>query len=155
MKAGSCPYEMQISYAARTGRWDDSTRAHVEHCAYCREIVAVVEWMREIADKEIRGSVVPDPALILLNARIATIQAGRESALHPLTIAAAVVRSAVISMLALGLLWVWLEMRSLAAVRLTDFVPFAQPMLISAAALTVCLLALLLVRLIQPVLLED
>ena len=64
----SCPHEETVSNAARTGCWDDSTRAHVRQCAHCREIAGIAEWMGNIARVDIRDAVLPGPERVYLKA---------------------------------------------------------------------------------------
>jgi hypothetical protein len=151
----SCPCEANVSNAARTGRWDDSTKAHIEQCAHCREIAGIAEWMGHIASMDALEAFLPDPEQVYFNARVAAIQSAGESALRPLAIAELVVRIAVILALAAGILWAWFGFRSLAASWLSSYVHLPQAVWISVAALATCLIALLFTRLAQPILIEE
>jgi hypothetical protein len=151
----TCPHEENISYAARTGCWDDSTRAHVKQCAHCREIAGITEWMGNIARMDVQEAVLPDPEQVFLIAQIAALQRAGEKALRPLAIAEFVVRIMVILALAAGVLWAWFEFRSLAASSLPASLHLPQPLLISAAALVTSLLTLVFTKLVQPMLIEE
>ena len=151
----TCPYEEDTSNAARTGRWDDSTRDHVEQCAYCREIAGIAEWMGNIAGMDAPADALPDPKQVFLNAQIAALQAAREKALRPLVIAEFVVRIMIILALAVGVLWSWFGFRSLAANSLPAYLHIPQPLLISAAALVTSLITLVFTKLVQPMLIEE
>lgn len=150
----SCPHEETVSNAARTGCWDNSTRAHVRQCAHCREIAGIAEWMGSIARVDIRGAGLPGPERVYLNAKIAAMQAAQEKALRPLAIAESVVRTIVILALAGGIFGLWFGFRSLAA-SLPSSLYVPQPILISAAALVTCMITLLFTRLVQPILIEE
>ena len=151
----TCPHEENISNAARTGRWDDSTRAHVKQCAHCREIAGITEWMGNIAGMDAQAAVLPDPEQVFLNAQIAAMQRAREKALRPLVIAEFVVRIMIILALAAGVLWAWFGFRSLAASSLPAYLHIPQPLLISAAALVTSLITLVFTKLVQPMLIEE
>lgn len=148
----ACPHEENIFNAARTGRWDDSTRAHVKQCAHCREIAGIAEWLGNIARMDTQDAVLPDPEQVFLKAQIAVTQAEREKALRPLVIVEFVVKIIVMLALSAGILWAWFGFRSLAASSLTSSLHVPQSILISAAALATCLIALLFTKLAQPML---
>jgi|WetSurMetagenome_2_1015567.scaffolds.fasta_scaffold197592_1 hypothetical protein len=151
----TCPREDNIANAARTGRWDDSTRAHVKQCAHCREIAGITEWMGHIAGMDVQAVMLPDPGRVFLNAQMSALQRAREKALRPLAIAEFVVRIMVILALGAGVLWAWVGFRSLGASVLSASLGIPQAVLISAAALAACLVALLFIRLVQPILIEE
>ena len=151
----TCPYEDNISNAARTGRWDDSTRAHVKQCAHCREIAGITEWMGNIAGMDAQEAVLPDPRQVFLNAQIAAMQMAREKALSPLVIVEFVVRIMIILALAAGVLWAWFGFRSLAESSLPAYLHIPQPLLISTAALVTSLITLVFTKLVQPMLIEE
>ena len=151
----TCPQEDNISQAARTGRWDDSTRAHVKQCAHCREIAGITEWMGNIAGMDDQAAVLPDPEHVFLNAQIAAMQMAREKALRPLVIAEFVVRIMIILALAAGVLWAWFGLRALAASSLPAYLHIPQPLLISAAALATSMITLVFTKLAQPMLIGE
>ena len=152
MKPISCPNESRISNAARTGCWDDLLKAHVKECLHCRETASIVESLRKIAAKNDQSGFLPDPEQVFLNAKIAAMQARRETALHPLMIAELAVKVAVALALAIGIVWVWFGAQSLALNSLPLLVP--KPVLICAASLGTGLVALLFTKLAQPMLFE-
>jgi hypothetical protein len=155
MNGITCPHEENISNAARTGCWDDSTRAHVKQCAHCREIAGITEWMGSIAGMDAQEAVLPDPEQLFLNAQIVALQRAREKALRPLAIAEFVVRIMVILALGAGILWAWFGFRSLAASSLAAYLHLPQPLLIAAAALVTSLITLVFTKLVQPMLIEE
>ncbi len=155
MNGITCPHEENISNAARTGRWDDSTRAHVKQCPHCREIAGITEWMGNIAGMDAQEAVLPDPEQVFLNAQIAALQRAREKALRPLAIAEFVVRIMVILALGAGVLWAWFGFRSLAAKTLPAYLHIPQPMLITVTALVTSLITLVFTKLVQPMLIEE
>jgi len=151
----SCPQEIGISNAARTGCWDDSAKAHVQQCAHCREIAGIVEWMGHIARMDSEEAILPEPQQVLLNARLAAIRAAHEKALRPLAIAENIVRIAVIFALAGGVFGLWFGLRSLAAGLPAANLHVPQTVLNSAAALVTCLITLVCTKLVQPILIEE
>ena len=150
----SCPQETNVSNAARTGSWDDPTRAHLQQCAYCREVAGITEWMGHIARMDSMEAVLPDPQQVLLSARVAAIHDARERALRPLAIAELAVRIVVICVLAIGIFALWFGLRSLTSSLPSPYLHLPQPVLNSAAALVTCLVALLFTKLAQPILIE-
>jgi hypothetical protein len=151
----TCPHEENISKAARTGRWDDSTRAHAKQCAHCREIAGITEWMGNIAEMEVKEAVVPDPEHVFLNAHITALKRAREKALRPLVIAEFVVRILIILALGVGVVWAWFGFRSLAANSLPSYLHIPQPLLIAVTALVTALITLVFTKLVQPMLIEE
>jgi len=151
----TCPHEENITQAARTGRWDDSAKAHIRQCAYCREIAEIAEWMGHLAGTDPQKAVLPEPEQVMLNAQITAMQRAREKAMRPLMIAEFVVRIMIILALAAGVLWAWFGSRSLAASSMFAYLRLPQPLLISAAALVTSLLTLVFTKLVQPMLIEE
>jgi hypothetical protein len=151
----TCPQEENISNAARTGRWDDSTRAHIKQCAHCREIAGITEWMGNIAEMDAKEAVLPDPEHVFLKAHIASLQRAQEKALRPLAIAEFVVRIMIILALAAGVLWAWFGFRSLAASSIPSYLHIPQPLLIAVTALVTSLITLVFTKLVQPMLIEE
>ena len=154
MNPTSCPYEAQVSHAARAGCWDDLTRAHVTKCAYCREVAQIAEYMGNIDGIREEKSALPEAEQIWLNARIVAIQAARKRALLPLVIAEIAVRTALILAMVAGITWLWSRFQSFATGLMPMYSKAPQPILLSIAALATCLVALLFVKLIQPILAE-
>jgi hypothetical protein len=151
----TCQHEKNISDAARTGCWDDSTRAHVKQCAHCREIAEIAEWMGNIAGTDAQEAVLPDPEQVFLNAQIAAMQRAREKALRPLMIVEFVVRIMIVLALAAGVLWAWFGFRSMAASLPPAYLHIPQPLMISAVALGTSLITLVFTKLVQPMLIEE
>ena len=123
----SCPQEVNVSNAARTGRWDESCKAHVQQCAHCREIAGIIEWMGNVARTDAAGAALPDPKQVLLSARLAAIQAAREKALRPLAIIELIVKFVVIFALAVGVFGVWLGLRLFAGNLPSSYPHVPQP----------------------------
>ena len=151
----TCPQEANVSYAARTGSWDDFSKAHVQQCPHCREVAGITEWMGHIAKMDSADAVLPGPHQIVLNARLAAIQAAREKALRPLAIIEFVVRIVVIFVLAGGVLGLWVGVRSLAAHLPSSYPHLPLPLVNSAAALVTCLITLAFTKLVQLLLIEE
>jgi predicted anti-sigma-YlaC factor YlaD len=155
MKSTCCPYEERVSRSARTGIWDDSTRAHVSECAHCREIVQIARFLEKSARFEESRPSLPDAEQIWLNSRYDAMQAARERALRPLMIAQRMIRLAVLLILTGGIVWISFSFPTMISQWLPRFRPISQPMLISTTGIATLLVALLLTRLIQPLLFDD
>jgi hypothetical protein len=151
-----CPHEASVACSARTGCWDDSTKAHIEECVHCREIAEVTEWLGNIAKTEAKECALPNAEQVWMNARTLAVQAAQERALRPLVIAELVVRAASNLALTAGVIWIWFGFQSLANRWLPPVhLHVLQPIFFSAAALAVCLIALVCIKLFQPILAED
>ena len=155
MKPISCPHEASVSRSARTGCWDDATKAHVKECAHCRETALITEWLGSIARMEQQEHPVPEAGQVWGYARLLALQAAREKALWPLAVAELVDKVAVILGLAAGIAWTWSGFQSLAASWLPGPVQALQPLILSLTALITSAALLLFLRLIGPVLTEE
>jgi hypothetical protein len=147
-----CPHEAQVSLAARTGCWDDSTRAHTTECPHCLEIARIAEWLGAIAGAE--EKYLPRAEQVWLKARMRATGAARERALRPLAIAELVVRAALTLALAGGTAWSWHVLQSLSAGLLPRHWHALQPVLLSLTALATCSLILLSIF-FAPILVEE
>ncbi len=155
MNGNFCTQEENVVHSARTGCWDDSTKAHLANCAYCREIAGIAEWMRNVAQTDVRDVVLPEPGRIFCKAQLAAAEKAKKKALRPLLIAEFVLRIAVILALAAAIFGAWFGFRFLAANALVSFPHVPQPIHISAAALATGLIALLFTKIAQPVLIDE
>jgi predicted anti-sigma-YlaC factor YlaD len=151
----SCPHEESITHSARTGRWEDSAKAHVAECAHCREIVRITESLERISGADAEERELPEPEQIWFRGRILAAQAAREKAIRRLLVIELGIRAALILFLAAGITWTWFRVQSLAAHWAATHLPLPQPILYSAAAMATCLVALLFVKLFQPILTEE
>lgn len=92
-----CAYESNVLDAAESGTWTESLRAHVSSCETCEAAVAVAKWMDDLARKDDREHILPDPAVVWLKAQLLRTQAAVEMAsrpMHVLQVAAYVVVAA-------------------------------------------------------------
>jgi hypothetical protein len=151
----SCPPEESIIRSARTGCWDISAKAHVTECAHCREIVRIVEWLGRAAEADGKPGDLPGAEQVWFRGRILAAQAAQEKALRPLVVIELGIRAALILVLAAGITWTWFRSQSLAAHWAATHLPLPQPILFSGAAMATCLVALLFVKLFQPILTEE
>lgn len=151
MKPRRCPQEEKVIKAARTGGWENSVRTHILQCAYCREVAEISEWMNLTAAADTRESLLPDPELLFMNAQVAAIQEAQEKALRPLAIAELIVRISIILILAGATLYIWFRLRPL-TVLMPPYPYIPQYVQTSAAALVLCIIALAVARLAQPML---
>lgn len=155
MNSVSCPQEASITHAARIGCWDESAKAHIAGCAHCREIAQVAEWLQEIAGVEKQMDSLPDAEQVWLKAHILAKEAAREKALRPVAIAELAIRIAITLALAGGIVWIWPRIQSISITSLPWHRQMPQPIPLSLAALAICLIILVLLKLLEPVLVED
>jgi len=101
-----------------------------------------------------RRNDLPEAEQIWLNARILAIQDARKRALRPIVIAEIVVRAALNLAMVAGITWLWSSFQSSAADLMPIYSKAPQPILLFIASLATCLVALLFVKLIQPILAE-
>ena len=85
MNIDSCPQSEAVVHAARSGKWPEDLRTHVNICEPCRESARLTSWMTEMAAglESIPGEL-PDPELIWLKAKINRRSQLPERALLPL-----------------------------------------------------------------------
>jgi predicted anti-sigma-YlaC factor YlaD len=155
MKEISCPQEAVVTHSARTGCWDNSAKEHVKGCPYCREIVQIVGLMRRMAGAEEKEQSLTDAEQVWINARMRAIQEAQERILRPLVIAEFAVKTILMLTLVAGIIGSWFGLQSLAANSLPSYRPVPQSILAVAPALATCVIALLFLKLIQPVLIEE
>jgi hypothetical protein len=86
MKATRCVEERKILYATWTGRWDDSSKAHLSECADCRETAETAGLLCKLAADD-RESSFPDAEKVWWDAQIADRERIVEKALRPLAVA--------------------------------------------------------------------
>jgi biopolymer transport protein ExbB/TolQ len=97
----------------------------------------------------------PDAEQIWMNARVLAIQAARRRALHPLMIAELIIRIAVTLGLTAGIAWLWYHFQSLAVNLQPLSLPLQNPLIATVAGLATALIALVFMRWVPPVLIEE
>jgi hypothetical protein len=70
MSTEDCPHAAATVESTRTGRWDESLRAHVDTCSECAESVRVAAWMTRAATDLLRDPPALDPTFIWLTAEV-------------------------------------------------------------------------------------
>jgi hypothetical protein len=68
------------------GRWTDTLRAHVAHCADCEAAMSVAPYMKELAAVDMREHPLPDPQVVWLKAQLLRNSIAIERAARPLRI---------------------------------------------------------------------
>ena len=81
----SCPFEPNVLEAAASGKWSESLRAHAASCADCAAAAAVAPWMSDLAKRDDREHILPDPAVLWLKAKLIQSSAAVERAALPIT----------------------------------------------------------------------
>jgi hypothetical protein len=71
MNAEDCPRTAAVVESARSGRWDERSRAHVDECPACTESARVAAWMTRVAAELGREPLALDPTFIWLKAEVA------------------------------------------------------------------------------------
>ncbi len=155
MNSLPCPYEKRVSQSARTGGWDDSTKAHVVGCAYCREIAQIAGLLANSARISGKEYPLPDPEQIWLNSRYYAMQAARERAIRPLLIAQRLIQLVVLLILTGGIAWISYGFPILISDWLPSLKPIPQPMLVFSTSLVTLLAAFLSAKLVRPIIFED
>ena len=82
---GGCSYESQVLRAARDDRWTSLLRDHVRSCEECTAAVVINPWLLRFSEIEDRERPLPDPAVLLLKARLLKATSVAERAALPIT----------------------------------------------------------------------
>jgi hypothetical protein len=71
MSTNACPYESEVSAAARSGKWTERLRSHSSECRDCDSLARVAMWMANLATQLGRDNeALPDPTYVWLKAQI-------------------------------------------------------------------------------------
>lgn len=66
----ACEREPEVLRADASGSQSDAVRAHVAGCARCRDAIALVRWMRRMADTTGEPHALPDPGALWWRAQL-------------------------------------------------------------------------------------
>ncbi len=150
-----CPYEPLVIQSARTGIWDDPTKAHAVECTNCREAAMIAGLLGNLGRAGEEAHPLPDPEQIWLNSRYYAMQAARERTIRPLLIARRVIQLAVLLIIAGGITWISRTFPALMTDWLPGLRPIPQSWLISSTALVTLLVAFVAAKLVRPIIFED
>jgi hypothetical protein len=81
----TCPFEPNIIEAAASGAWSEALRAHTRSCEDCAAAAEVGAWMAELALRDDREHILPDPSVLWLKAKLLGTSAALERAALPIT----------------------------------------------------------------------
>jgi predicted anti-sigma-YlaC factor YlaD len=111
-----CEHEPDTLAAAARGEEGTGTaKAHLASCASCREAVAAVAWMRQMADASGETHPLPDPAVIWWKAQLLRRWESERRATAPLERMHWVEVAAGVASLGVFLVWQWSGLVTLAA----------------------------------------
>lgn len=81
----ACPFEANVTRAAREDHWSEALREHVRGCADCAAAAEVAPWMHGFASMEDREHILPDPSIIWLKAQLLEGRIAAERVSRPVT----------------------------------------------------------------------
>lgn len=151
MKNNRCLEEEKILYSARTGFWDDSSKAHLQECADCRETAETAGLLCQLAADE-RKSLLPDAQKVWWNAQLADRERISEKALRPLAVANL---SAAVILVLLATAALLRGLQFLSSGWVSKGPGALQTTIIAMAALVICSLILASIKIFAPILTED
>jgi hypothetical protein len=80
MRQRSCPREVEVVEAVRTGAWEEALFTHVSQCPFCKDIIEASRWMQALAEKSDGTLTLPDPSMLWWSAQFSEKQASAEKA---------------------------------------------------------------------------
>jgi hypothetical protein len=151
MKENPCPNEGKVMHAARTGCWDEYIQTHLAQCGHCREIAETITLLRTISADDAE-SPIPDAQMVWWNAQLDDRQRITQKALRPLAVANF---AAAIILVLLGTAALLRGLQFLSSGWPSKGPQVLQPAFISIAALVICSVILVLLRVLTPVFNEE
>jgi hypothetical protein len=107
MRNESCPQEIAVVAAKRSGQWADSLAAHVESCPRCRETIRINGWMQTLASAVPKHRPLPDADLLWIKSTLFSRQAAADRAWGPLDVGGTLARAVVGALAAAWLALNW------------------------------------------------
>lgn len=104
-----CRFERDVI----AGRWTESLRAHVAHCADCEAAMLVSPHMKELASVDMREHPLPDPQVVWLKAQLLRNTSAMERASRPLKVFQAISYVVVAAAWTAVLAWKWPAIQAL------------------------------------------
>jgi hypothetical protein len=80
MRPASCPQEVSVLKAVRTGIWEEALSTHLDECADCQEIAHALRWMQALAQSSENTRALPDASRVWWRAQVSEKQAKAERA---------------------------------------------------------------------------
>jgi hypothetical protein len=151
MKRTQCLEEERILYSVRTGCWDNASKAHLEECADCCETAETAGLLCKLAADE-QKSPLPDAQTVWWNAQIAYGERIAEKALRPLAVANL---SAAIILVLLATAALLRGLQFLSTGWLSRDPQALQPAVITVAALAICSVILVSLKIFAPIFTEE
>lgn len=115
MRGEMCGREEDVKRMVRSGAQDDALRAHAEACPVCGETLLVATWMLELAKTPADAAPLPDPTYLWYKAQLLRQWDAERQVLAPIEFWKRVQLMACIVGAAVVLVWLWMELPSLAA----------------------------------------
>ena len=103
----ACRLEPDVIRAAASGEWTLTLRAHLASCADCAAAAEVGPWMEQFARIDDREHILPDPAVLWLQAKLTQSNAVMQRAALPITRLQIAAYLAVAACWAALLSWKW------------------------------------------------
>lgn len=120
MRQESCPQEVDVVKAVRTGIWEEALSTHIDRCAVCKEIVQTSHWMQALAESSEKILTLPDASLLWWGAQLSEKQAKAERMQELLEWVEIISASVISAGLAGWVEWNWYALQTLLTSFLTD-----------------------------------
>jgi len=141
----ACRFEPDAIRAAASGEWTSSLRTHVASCADCAAAAEVGPWMEEFARVDDREHILPDPAVIWLQAKLTQSNVIMQRAALPITRLQIASYLAVAACWASLLTWKWSAVQAWVASLTPSRMVMASASAQATASLSVSFFALVVV----------
>lgn len=116
MKELSCPQEVSVMRAARTGQWDEPLKAHVAACTHCREVAQASRFLQTLAQlpeqRPGENPALPEAGLVWWKAQLTEKQRAAERAQRPLEWIEGITQAIVALGVAGGFAWSWFRIQA-------------------------------------------
>jgi hypothetical protein len=81
-----CRYELDVTRAAREGRWTEALQSHLASCEDCQAAASVAGFMEMLAEDDVRVRALPSASAVWLKAQLLRDTLAAERISRPFTV---------------------------------------------------------------------